>query len=107
MRRKALLREEREIQIINWFAVRIQHDNEDIASLSEIAMGLGLSPSSHLRKILEGMMHSGSLVACILIRPGRWEGRGYMLKHGTYQRPQKREIPIKFKVNGIEQMELI
>lgn len=107
MRRKALKREEREIQVINWFAIRIQHDNEDIASMSEIARGIGVSPSTKLRKILNHMVEIGSLTSHELVRPGRWIGRGYMLKSGTFQRPEKQTIKLNFTVNGIKQMELL
>lgn len=106
MKKKALHRTQREIQVINWFAIRIQHDNEEYASLSQIARGLGLSPSSHLRSILTGMVADGSLDEKELVRPGRWDGRGYMLKRGTFQRPMKQTRPIKFTVRGITQMEL-
>jgi hypothetical protein len=107
MKKKALKPEEREIQVINWFAIRIQHDNDNMASLSEIASGLGLSPSSHLRAILENMVTRDMLECATLERPGRWIGRGYMLKRGTFQRPQKQTVKINFTVKGIRQMELI
>lgn len=106
MRRKALRPEEREIQVINWFAIRIQHDNDDMASLSEIARGMGLSPSSHLRSILDNMVTRDMLECATLERPGRWIGIGYMLKRGTFQRPQKQTVKINFTVKGIRQMEL-
>jgi len=107
MRRKALRPEEREIQVINWFAIRIQHDNVEMASLSEIAKGLGLSPSSHLRGILDNMVTRDMLECATLERPGRWIGRGYMLKRGTFQRPHKQTVRINFTVKGIKQMELL
>jgi hypothetical protein len=108
MRKKALTKDERKIQIINWFAIRIQRDNEDIASLSEIAKGLGLSPSSHLRAILDEMAYEDeTLETSALERPGRWLGRGYMLKRGSFQRPAKQTIKINFTVRGIKQMELL
>jgi hypothetical protein len=107
MRKKALRPEERAIQVINWFAIRIQHDNTDVASLSQIAKGLGLTPSSHLRRICERMVTEGSLTASVLNRSGRWQGRGYMLTEGTFQRPIKRQIKLNFTVDGIKQMELL
>jgi len=107
MRKKALRPEEREIQVINWFANRIQNDNDSMASLSEIARGLGLSPSSHLRGILDNMVTRDMLECATLERPGRWIGKGYMLKRGTFQRPQKQTVKINFTVNGIKQMELL
>lgn len=107
MRKKALSNEERCIQVINWFAIRIQHDNEDIASMSEIARGLGMSPSSHLRAILDGMVEGDRLEKHELKRVGRWDGWGYKLKAGTFQRPPHETRQIKFTYKGITQMELI
>jgi hypothetical protein len=107
MRKKALRHEEREKMVINWFAIRIQHDNEEIASLSQIARGLGMSPSSHLRKICERLVTRGVLEAYVLERTGRWVGRGYMLKEGTFQRPQRKQIKLNFTSNGIKQLELL
>lgn len=107
MRKKALLPKEREIQVINWFAIRIQHDNEDIASLAEIARGLGMSPSSHLRGLLENMVVEEVLSAHELKRSGRWLGRGYMLREGTFKRPLKQTIKLNFTSKGYKQMELI
>ncbi len=106
MRRKALTIEEREIQVISWFAFRLQHDNEAMASLSEIAEGLGLSPSSHLRKILDGLVAKGSLDKLPLSRPGRWDGWGYNLKEGTFQRPPKQKRTLKINSAKGTQMEL-
>lgn len=107
MRKKALRNEEREIQVINWFQIRLQHDNENSASLSEIARGLGMSPSSHLRAILEGMVNKGSLEKDVLERPGRWQGWGYRLKAGTFQRPRQRAITLNFSIGGKKQLELL
>lgn len=107
MRRKALRIEEREIQVINWFAIRIQHNNEDYATLYEIAKGLGLSPSSHLRLIVSGMVVKGMLHVKDMPKKGRWPRRGYMLKAGSFQRPQKQTVKINFTVKGIKQMELL
>ena len=107
MKRKALQRDARETQVINWFAIRIQNENEEPASMAEIARGLGLEPSSHLRSILTGLVVSGALGVERLERPGRWEGIGYMLKEGEFQRPAQQTRQIIFKVRGIEQMELL
>lgn len=107
MRKKALNREEREIQVINWFAIRIQHDNEDYATMYEIAGGLGMSPSSHLANILNGMVETGSLDKVEHVKTGRFQGWGYKLKEGTFQRPQKQTIRVNFMVKGTRQMELI
>lgn len=107
MRRKALTIEEREIQVINWFQIRLQHDNESDASLSEIARGLGMSPSSHLRAILDGMVNTGKLEKSVLERSGRWQGWGYKLKKGTFQRPPRKAITLNFSRKGIKQLELM
>jgi len=107
MRKKALSNEERENQVINWFQIRLQHDNEDSASLSEIAGGLGMSPSSHLRSILDGMVNKGMLDKTELIRPGRWKGWGYNLKKGTFQRPPRKAITLNFSRHGERQLELL
>lgn len=89
MRKKALTIEEREIQVINWFAIRIQHDNEDYATMYEIAGGLGMSPSSHLAKILNGMVDKETLEKLEHVKSGRFPGWGYKLREGTFQRPPK------------------
>lgn len=107
MRKKALSNEEREIQVINWFGIRLQHDNEDSASLSEIAGGLGMSPSTHLRRILDGMVGKGILDKTELKRSGRWDGWGYNLKQGTFQRPPARKITLNFSRGGHKQLELL
>lgn len=107
MRKKALSVEEREIQVINWFAIRFQHDNENYATVYEIAKGLGLSPSTHLAKIVRGLEDKGSLESKPLERSGRWPSRGYRLAKGTFQRPPKQTVKINFTVKGIKQMELI
>jgi len=106
MRKKSLTKEQREIQIQQWFAGRIQDDNDtSIASLAQIARGLGLSPSSHLRSICESMVDSGVLVAKELHRSGRWKGRGYRLAKGGYSRPATRNVTIKFTLKGIQYRE--
>jgi DNA-binding CsgD family transcriptional regulator len=109
MRKKALSHEEREIQVINWFAIRLQHDNDDYASCYEIAKGLGLSPSTHLRKILTVMEERETLESTKLERSGRWTGRGYRLKRGTFQRPPKQSqgIRLTFGKANNRQLELL
>lgn len=101
MRKKSLTKEQREIQIINWFQIRIQHDNEDTASMAEIAQGIGISPSSHLRSILDNLVQKQSLSKHVLKRPGRWKGWGYRLKKGTYEKPDKKGIVLNFTQKGI------
>lgn len=105
MRRKALTKNEREIQIVTWFAIRIQHDNDDYASMAEIAEGLGLSPSTHLRKIIDGIVPT-KLEKVVLRRPGRWDGWGYRLARGTFQLPKKKQRELKITSRGISQMEM-
>jgi len=61
MRRKALSIYEREIQVINWFSIRIQHDNDEYATMPEIAGGIGMSPSSRVLLILNSLVVKGSL----------------------------------------------
>ena len=107
MREKHLTSKEREIQVINWFAIRIQHDNTDSATMYEVAGGLGMSPSSHLTKLLNGLCDKGSLTFEEIQKAGRWAGRGYRLAEGTFQRPpqQKREITVNSR-KGTIQMEM-
>jgi len=108
MRKRSLHREEREAQIINWFAIRIQHDNEDYATMYQIARGMGLTPSSHITSILKGMVEKGSLEEKLLSKSGRFDTtKGYKLKEGSFQRPAKQTIRMNFTVKGIKQMELL
>jgi hypothetical protein len=109
MRKKSLTKDERKIQIINWFSIRIQHDNDDYATSYEIARGMGLSPSTHLRKIIGELEDDGSLESTTLEKSGRWLSRGYRLKRGTFQRPPKQEnskIKFTFGPAHNRQMEL-
>lgn len=108
MRKKALSKEEREILVINWFQIRLQHDNEAIASMYEIAKGIGMSPSSHLTRILDGMVAKGILTSEPLNRKGRFENsRGYRLKEGTFKRIPKQQIKFTFGKPQNRQMELL
>ena len=108
MRKRSLTKDEREVQIINWFAIRVQHENEDYATMYQIARGLGLVPSSHITAILKGMVSDGALEDKTLERAGRFiDTKGYRLKSGTFQRPQRQTVRINFTVNGIKQMELL
>ena len=103
MRKKSLTKEQRQIQIQQWFAGRIQeHNDKSIASLAQIAKGIGISPSSHLRSICESMVDSGVLVAKSFKRSGRWQGRGYRLAKGAYSRPATRNVTINFIVRGMK-----
>ena len=107
MRRKALTQEEREIQITNWFAIRIMNDNEEYATLYQIAKGMGLTPSPRLRFIVSAMVIKGLLHVKDLNKPGRWPARGYMLKQGTFKRIPKQPIKVNFIHNGMRQKELL
>lgn len=96
MRKKHLNNEEREIQVINWFAIRIQQDNEAYATMPEIARGLGMSPSNHLTIILNGLVGKGSLEKVVHNKAGRQlpngqQSWGYKLVEGTFQRPPKQD----------------
>jgi len=83
MRKKTLTRNERKQSIVVWFAIRLQHDNNEWASMYAIAKGLGLSPSSYLTSILEEMVTDDQLTSMPLIKDGRWEGRCYMLPNNA------------------------
>jgi len=113
MRKKALLIEEREIQVINWFAIRIQHDNDEYATMPEIARGLGMSPSSHLLRILNGLVDVGALTKVEHNKSGRQlpngsQSWGYKLKEGTFQHPPKQVRTIIVNSSrGTKQMEML
>jgi len=104
MRKKSLTRDQREIQIIQWFAGHIQeHHRNSLASLAQIGKGIGgLSPSSHLRSICEGLVDRKVLVAKEFKRSGRWQGRGYRLHKSAYKRPATRNVTINFVVRGMK-----
>lgn len=100
MRRKSLTKEQREIQIINVFQGRVQDDNWSPASLSQIARGIGMSPSSHLRKIVDKLVDDGLLLKAKLVRSGRWDGWGYKPKKSHFKRPSRTAV-VNFTQNGI------
>ncbi len=101
MRRKALERGERKRTIILWFAIRIQAHNKAYATSYEIAHGLGLSPSQKLRDILNECVSEGLLEVKEHNKNGRFPGRGYMLKKGTYKEPY-RVLKMKFRNDETE-----
>lgn len=107
MKVKALDRAGRKATILLWFAIRIQHDNEQFATSYAIARGLGLSASGKLRSILNEMCSEGPLTRLDVSKKGRWKGSGYMLAKGTYSRPSHRSIPVKYKGGQEGQLELI
>lgn len=106
MKTKAFTREERKQQIILWFALRIQKGNESYASVNAIARGLGMSPSSHLTKILFEMNNEGTIAVRGVSRPGRWFGNEFMLMPGTYSKPSPRSIALKVRGKPLGQLEL-
>lgn len=106
MKRKALTKEARKIQIVNWFAIRIQHDNETFATSHQIAKGLGLAPSQKLRNWLYEMVSDGVLKAVETNKNGRWKGWGFMLADGTFQRPKKETRQLRITYKGVSQLEL-
>lgn len=109
MRKKALSKEEREILVINWFQIRLQHDNHEYASMYAIAKGMGMSPSSHLTRILHWMVERGTLDTKPLGKAGRFESsRGYMLKNGTFERvPRQPRMLTINSAKGSTQLELL
>jgi hypothetical protein len=106
MKTKALDRAGRKITIVHVLAIRIQHDNYDYASSYWIAKQLRLSPSQKLRVMLNEMTADGLLECCQLDKRGRWQGWGYRLAKGTYERPS-RSIKVKSKGVPKGQLELL
>lgn len=101
MRKKSLTKEQRQIQIQQWFVGRVQADNDtSLASLAQIARGLGISPSSHLRSLCDSLVNDDILISETLTRSGRWQGRGYRLARSAFTRPKNRNIVINFHVKG-------
>jgi len=108
MRTKALNPEEREKQVITWFEIRFQHDNHSYASMYAIARGLGMSPSSHLTRLLRWMVDRGVLSTRPLGKNGRFENsRGYRLKkkHSSSTPKEPRQIKVNSR-NGQMMLEL-
>lgn len=106
MRKKALTKDERKIQIINWFSIRIQHDNEECATVHEVARGLGLSPSHKLRLIMNSMVDDGTLERNERHKSGRYDGWCYKLKEGTFQRPPKQQRTLRINSAKGTQLEM-
>lgn len=108
MRKKSLTKDQREIQIIHYFQARVQDDNWEEASMAEIGGVVGLSPSSHLRRILESMVDSKLLVPVTLKRSGRWIGRGYRPHKKYFTKPAQRAATVNFTQHGIKyQLEML
>jgi len=106
MRTKALTAEDRQDQIVIWFAIRLQHDNHEPATRYQIARGLGLSPSSHLNQIIDGLVPS-ILEKIEITKSGRWKGFAYRLAKETYTTPKKNRSITVNSSRGISQLELI
>jgi hypothetical protein len=102
---KALLRSDRQDQIVLWFAIRMEKGIDTYTSLSEIARGLGLAPSTKLRKMIDEIVGE-RLEKTELQRQGRWKGWGYRLARGTFQYPKKKERFITVNSRGTSQLEL-
>jgi hypothetical protein len=96
---KALLRSDRQDQVILWFSIRMERGVDVYCSLNEIARGLGLAPSTKLRKMVEEIVPS-RLEKTELQRQGRWKGFGYRLARGTFEYPKKKERQITVNHRG-------
>jgi len=105
MKKKALPRDERKFQVIQWFAIRIKDSNESYATPHEIARGLGLEPSTKFRQMLTEMVNAGVLDAKPVAKPGRYPGKVYMLTEGSFARP-RRSIALKLRGQEVGQLEL-
>ncbi|SRR6266576_1717469 len=103
MKTKALLREDRQDQIVLWFAIRMEKGLDAYCSLSQIAKGLGLAPSTKLRKMTEELVPA-RLEKIVLQRQGRWPGYGYRLARGTFEYPKKKERQIVISHRGFSQI---
>lgn len=106
MRKKSLTVNERQIQITAWFKIRIENDNWDMASIPEIAQGIGMSPSSHLRKITDGLVVQGVLVKETMQRSGRWDGWGYKPVADKFADKRHRTIKVNSHKSKVKQTEL-
>lgn len=107
MRVKALAREDRQDQIVTWFAIRLEKGNDELASMSEIARGIGVSPSTKLRKIIDSIVPD-RLESKKLIRSGRWDGIGYRLARGSFVKLKKQQRVITLNSSqGKGQLELL
>jgi len=106
MRKKAFTRDERKQMIITWFAIRVQNGNESYATMNEIARGLGMSPSSHLTRLLFELNNADRIAIRGTKRPGRWAGNEFMLMPGTYDAPKPRQIALRINGTPAGQLEL-
>jgi len=104
---KALTKQDRQDQIVTWFAIRLEKGIDDIASMSQIARGIGVSPSTKLRKIIESIVPD-RLEKTELKRQGRWDGIGYRLARRSFVKlkASKRIITLNSS-KGKGQLELL
>jgi hypothetical protein len=107
VKKKAFTREERQMMVVQWFAIRIQKGNTGFATLAEIARGLDITPSSHLQKIVDGLCFQNKLMWRNHNRPGRWQGKEYMLYPGTYRAPRRDPVQVKVRGKAAGQLELL
>lgn len=104
---KALAKEERQDQIVTWFAIRMEKGIDELASMSQIARGIGVSPSTKLRKIIDQIVPD-RLERKELKRSGRWDGVGYRLARGSFVKLKKKDRVITLNSSkGKEQLELL
>lgn len=106
MKKKSFPRHDRELMVVQWFAIRVQNGNLDYATMPAVARGVGLEPSSHFARILNGMVEAGKLDRRQVEKPGRWKGYEYMLYPGTFQQPQARQISLRIRGRDVGQLEL-
>lgn len=107
MKTKAFTRDERKHMVKLQFAIWIQRAGMPVQRTSyQIARALGLTPSSHLRAILDEMVEDEILLAHKESRSGRWQTTLYKLNPEQYTAPKTRQIAVKTagKVQG--QLEL-
>jgi len=102
---KALLRADRQDQIVLWFQIRLEKGIDQYCSINQIAKGLGLAPSTKFRKMVEEITPK-RLEKIQLRRQGRWPGFGYRLARGTFEYPKKKERLIVIVHRGFAQKEL-
>ncbi len=88
-------RTEREHMIVLAFAVKIRATRFCWMTCAQVAKAIGMRRSSHLDRILWGMVDKGYLSAREVERNGRWKGVEYMLAPATFQSPEDRIIPVK------------
>ncbi len=109
MRIRAMKREERKRQIVTYLEVGAEKDKHYCPSAVMIAKGLDLSPSHHLRKILDEMVEEGKIMSFDLPSRGVTEFRRYYrLIPGRRGRPKRtREIVVKHNGEPVGMLQLL